>query len=230
MRVIAGTAKRLQLKTPKGLNTRPTTDRIKETLFNMIATEIPGCRFLDLFSGSGAMGIEALSRGAREAVFIENDKSALNCLKENLEHTGLASKAVVVPKDVMVGLMTLTRDDVVKKQSEKVKEKKEETKEKIEKKVSVEDEAREEKRHIFNLIYMDPPYEQGLEKKVLEYLAKSSIINSETLIIVEAGRDTSFDYLEELGFYIVKEKEYKSNRHMFLSLKNQAEGSHFING
>ena len=62
MRVIAGSAKHLNLKTIEGMDTRPTTDRIKETLFNMIQTDIPGCRFLDLFSGSGAIGIEALSR------------------------------------------------------------------------------------------------------------------------------------------------------------------------
>ena len=64
MRVIAGSARRLLLKTIEGMDTRPTTDRIKETLFNMLNTQIPGCTFLDLFSGSGAIGIEALSRGA----------------------------------------------------------------------------------------------------------------------------------------------------------------------
>ena len=208
MRVIAGTAKRLQLKSPKGLNTRPITDRIKETLFNMLSTGIPDCRFLDLFSGSGAVGIEALSRGAREAVFIEKDKSALKCLKENLEHTRLASKAVVIPKDIMVGLKMLTRKDVVEERRG----------------VDSNDEQ------IFDFIFMDPPYEQNLEKKVLEYLANSSIINSETLIIIEAGQETSFDYLEELGFYMVKEKKYKSNRHVFLSLKNKADRSRFIDG
>ena len=71
MRVIAGSAKSLQLKTIDGLETRPTQDRIKETLFNMIQYDIPGCRFLDLFAGSGGIGIEALSRGAGEACFVE---------------------------------------------------------------------------------------------------------------------------------------------------------------
>ena len=71
MRVIAGSARSLPLKTVEGLETRPTTDRIKETLFNMLQTKVPGSRFLDLFSGSGAIGIEALSRGAAEAYFIE---------------------------------------------------------------------------------------------------------------------------------------------------------------
>ena len=192
MRVIAGKAKRLQLKSQKGLNTRPTTDRIKETLFNMISTEIPGCLFLDLFSGSGAMGIEALSRGARGAVFIENNKSALKCLKENLEHTRLALKAQVIPKDILVGLKELGRNKGA--------------------------DGEEKEGQVFDFVFMDPPYGQGLEKKVLEYLAKSSIINSETIIIVEADKKTSFDYLEEVGLSLVKEKNYKNNRHVFLSL------------
>ena len=73
MRVIAGTAKRLQLKTLDGMETRPTTDRIKETLFNMIAPSVFGSVFLDLFAGSGGIGIEALSRGAKEAVFCRKE-------------------------------------------------------------------------------------------------------------------------------------------------------------
>ena len=72
MRVIAGSARRLLLKTVEGMDTRPTTDRIKETLFNMIQNDLYGRSFLDLFAGSGAIGIEALSRGASEAVFIDN--------------------------------------------------------------------------------------------------------------------------------------------------------------
>ena len=73
MRVIGGSRKRMPLETIKGMETRPTTDRIKETLFNMLQPEIYQCRFLDLFAGSGQMGIEALSRGAREAVFVEKN-------------------------------------------------------------------------------------------------------------------------------------------------------------
>ena len=80
MRVIAGSAKRIQLKTLDGLDTRPTTDRIKETLFNMIAPTIYDSVFLDLFGGSGGIGIEALSRGAREAVFVENNPKAMACI------------------------------------------------------------------------------------------------------------------------------------------------------
>ena len=80
MRVIAGSAKSLRLKTPAGNDTRPTTDRIKETLFNMIQNQIPGGLFIDLFSGSGAIGIEALSRGARHAYFVENANDYARCI------------------------------------------------------------------------------------------------------------------------------------------------------
>jgi len=76
MRVIAGSARSLPLRTIDGNGTRPTTDRIKETLFNIIQGEIPGCYFLDLFAGSGAIGIEALSRGAEYACFVEQNRQA----------------------------------------------------------------------------------------------------------------------------------------------------------
>ena len=89
MRVIAGSAKRLQLKTLDGLETRPTTDRIKETLFNMLTPYLYDCMFLDLFAGSGGIGIEALSRGGMESVFVDNNPDAVACIRENLKHTKL---------------------------------------------------------------------------------------------------------------------------------------------
>ena len=90
MRVIAGKARRLPLKTIEGLDTRPTTDRIKETLFNILQNDLYDIRFLDIFSGSGGIGIEALSRGAKEAVFIENNRAAVRCIQDNLKFTHLA--------------------------------------------------------------------------------------------------------------------------------------------
>ena len=80
MRVIAGSARSLKLKTLEGIETRPTTDRIKETLFNMISPQMYDCIFLDLFAGSGGIGIEALSRGAKEAVFVEKNPKAMECV------------------------------------------------------------------------------------------------------------------------------------------------------
>ena len=100
MRVIAGSARRLQLKTLEGMETRPTTDRIKETLFNMLAPYLYDCIFLDLFAGSGGIGIEALSRGAMEAVFVEKNPRAMQCVKENLLHTRLERKGMTMSMDI----------------------------------------------------------------------------------------------------------------------------------
>lgn len=180
MRVIAGKAKRLQLKTVPGLDTRPTTDRIKETLFNMLQDEIYDSRFLDLFSGSGGIGIEALSRGASAAVFVENNRKAVECIQGNLQFTKLAGQARVLALDVFQALTRL------------------------------------EGEAPFQIIFMDPPYDQAWEKRVLEALSDSSIVDEDTLIIVEASLGTDFSYLEELGYEVIKRKEYKTNTHMFL--------------
>ena len=101
MRVIAGSARSLQLVTPAGLDTRPTTDRIKETLFNILQTDVPGSVFVDLFAGSGAIGVEALSRGASKAYFVDNGKEAINCIEQNLKHTKLFDKGYVLKQDAI---------------------------------------------------------------------------------------------------------------------------------
>lgn len=107
MRVIAGTARRLQLKTIDGMDTRPTTDRIKETLFNMLQYDLADSTFLDIFSGSGGIGIEALSRGAKRAWFVEHNQAAVKCIKENLQYTKLADKAEVLAMDYFSALKQL---------------------------------------------------------------------------------------------------------------------------
>lgn len=107
MRVISGKCRGTNLVCPEGMNTRPTTDRIKETIFNMIAFDIPGCRFLDLFSGSGAMSIESLSRGAEVAVLVERDENALKCIRQNLEKTRLTADAKIYACDVNAALSQL---------------------------------------------------------------------------------------------------------------------------
>ena len=109
MRVIAGKARRLPLISPEGKDTRPTTDRIKETLFNILQDEVPGRHFLDLFSGSGGIGIEALSRGAKEAVFVEFGKEALACIRANLNKTRLMDQATVLPVEVTYGISKLEK-------------------------------------------------------------------------------------------------------------------------
>ncbi|MDE6846851.1 MAG: 16S rRNA (guanine(966)-N(2))-methyltransferase RsmD [Lachnospiraceae bacterium] len=104
MRVIAGTARSLRLKTPEGMDTRPTTDRIKETLFNMLQPYLADAVFIDLYSGSGGIGIEALSRGARHAYFVENNKNALACITENLQFTHFTDQATILKQDVLSAL------------------------------------------------------------------------------------------------------------------------------
>ena len=187
MRVIAGSAKRLQLKSVEGMETRPTTDRIKETLFNIIAPCIYDSIFLDLFSGSGAIGIEALSRGAREAVFVENNPKAMACIKENLKFTKLEHKAITMTRDVLTALYQL------------------------------------EGEKSFDYIFMDPPYDTGIEKTVLEYLSGSDLVYEDSIIIVEASKNTDFSYVEDLGFTIVKEKVYKTNKHIFIEKAGKEE-------
>ncbi|MCI6499208.1 16S rRNA (guanine(966)-N(2))-methyltransferase RsmD [Lachnospiraceae bacterium HCP1S3_C3] len=178
MRVISGSARSLRLKTIEGNGTRPTTDRIKETLFNMINDRLYDCRFLDLFSGSGAIGIEALSRGAREAVFVENNKKAVSCIKENLKFTKLIDRAQIIERNAESAVAGLSGR--------------------------------------FDVIFMDPPYDNEYEKKMLELISKSDIADRDTLIIVEASLDTKMDYLNEYGYDIVKEKTYKTNKHIFI--------------
>ncbi|MBO5033806.1 MAG: 16S rRNA (guanine(966)-N(2))-methyltransferase RsmD [Lachnospiraceae bacterium] len=179
MRVIAGTARRLLLKTPEGLDTRPTTDRIKETLFNMLMPYLSGAVFVDLFSGSGGIGIEALSRGARKAYFIENNQKAIACITDNLEHTHLTDKAVVLKQDVFSALRGSIKETA-------------------------------------DVIFLDPPYQQNYEKGVLEILRDAAYVNEDTLIVVEAARETSFNYVEDIGFFVEKEKQYKTNKHVFI--------------
>lgn len=180
MRVIAGTARSMPLKTVKGLDTRPTTDKTKETLFNILQSDVPDCRFLDLFSGSGAIAIEALSRGAAHAVLVEQNAKAAECIKENLIFTKVMDRAELQKCDVLTAL------------------------------------HRMEGQKPFDIIFMDPPYNQELERQVLTYLADSSLVDEYTVIVAEASLETDFSYLEELGYHAYKYKKYKTNQHVFL--------------
>lgn len=178
MRVIAGTARSLQLKTIEGLDTRPTTDRIKETLFNVLTGYIVDSKFLDLFAGSGGIGIEALSRGASACTFVELSPKATKCIEENLKHTKLDEQATVRKCDAVSFVAGLKNVD-------------------------------------YDVIFMDPPYGKQVEKAVFEVLADKEFVE-DTLIVVETSIDEDFSYLASLGFEIVKEKLYKSNKHIFI--------------
>ena len=104
MRVITGKARGVVLKTPEGMSTRPTADRVKEALFSIIQFDVPSARVLDLFGGTGQLGIEALSRGAKSAVFVDEQESACKLIRENLRRTRLEQDARVVRSDYRVFL------------------------------------------------------------------------------------------------------------------------------
>ena len=106
MRVITGTARSTPLKAPKGLETRPTLDQVKEGLFSAIQFDGPGARALDLFAGSGQLGIEALSRGAAHCTFVDKGREPIAVIRENLKKTRLEERATVVQADYSSWLKT----------------------------------------------------------------------------------------------------------------------------
>ena len=180
MRVIAGTRRSLPLKTLPGRDTRPTTDRIKETLFNMMQTWVPESRFLDLFAGSGAIGIEALSRGAVYACFVDSSRKAARVIEDNLAFTRFTDQASVLTMDAEAALSVLDRTEP------------------------------------FDIVFMDPPYRQGLERTILEKLRGARCVHPDTLYIVEAAIETDMDWIGEFGYTCVKAREYRTNKHLFL--------------
>lgn len=188
MRIIAGKAKSLPLTAPAGANTRPTTDRIKETLFNMIQLQLPEAYFLDLFAGSGGIGLEAVSRGAAHAVFVEQDQKAADCIKKNIAFTKFENQCTLLHMDVMSALHRLGGSP-----------------------------------QAFDIIFLDPPYEQSLEKEVLNYLKNAAFLHADTMIIIEAALHTDLSYIKEMGFLITKEKKYKTSEHFFLKRSLQEE-------
>ncbi|MDE7199083.1 MAG: 16S rRNA (guanine(966)-N(2))-methyltransferase RsmD, partial [Lachnospiraceae bacterium] len=158
--------------------TSPTPDRIKETLFTMLQPHLSGALFVDLFSGSGGIGIEALSRGARHAYFVENDKKALACILENLQFTRLSDQATVLKTDVLSALYGIHEKEA-------------------------------------DMIFMDPPYGCGHERRALAVLRELSWVTQDSLIVIETSLQSDLSWLEELGFSLEKEKRYKTNCHLF---------------
>ncbi len=170
MRIIAGTAGGRRLKTLPGLNTRPTADRVKEAIFSVLGTRVLAARALDLFAGSGALALEALSRGADHAVVVEKSTRAAAVIRENAKLTGLTSKVSLLTRD---GLIVL----------------------------------RELEGQVFDLIFLDPPYRQGLAQASLEILAEGNYLASNGVIIVETSREEEMPV--ELGTITLR----KQNRY-----------------
>lgn len=111
MRIIAGQYKGRRLKTLDGLAVRPTSDRMRETLFNILMPRIEGARFADVCAGSGAVGIEALSRGASHVTFIESSRKAVSIISENLRHCGIAEDFQLIPRDAVMALKYLAQEN-----------------------------------------------------------------------------------------------------------------------
>ena len=179
MRVIAGSARRLLLVTPEGMDTRPTQDKIKETLFNLLQMDVPGAVFLDICAGSGGIGIEAISRGAKRAYFIENGRAAVSCIQQNLHKTGFEDQAVILRQDAVAALRNVHEKEV-------------------------------------DLVYIDPPYKSDLAKRILIALDGCSYITDDTIIVVETDLQSDFSFIDDTGFEIYREKDYRGKRHLFI--------------
>jgi 16S rRNA (guanine966-N2)-methyltransferase len=165
MRIISGIYKGRRLKTVAGLEVRPTSDRLRETLFNILAPHLRESRFLDLCAGSGAIGIEAFSRGASEVVFADNSRHSCAVIKENLAMIGGRDKARIIQRDVLAAVKQL--EDISASAATVVE--------------AVSNGA----ANRFDIVYFDPPYASDLYTSVLCRLAGSPIIGEDSLVIVE---------------------------------------------
>src|ERR1035438_5062694 len=162
VRIIAGSLRSRTLEAPPGLTTRPTSDRLRETLFNVLAPRIQGAAFLDLYAGSGAVGIEALSRGAASAVFVERAMAALAALRANLASLGIAEGFRIQPGTVTGWLR------------------------KAEKRFGAGTQAG--LSQAFDLVFLDPPYEAAEEYAAALGLlggAAGMLLNPGALVIAE---------------------------------------------
>lgn len=160
MRVISGTAKGRRLTPPTDRRIRPTSDRVKEALFSILISkcgELAGKSVLDLFAGAGNLGIEALSRGAEHAVFIDNNRTAVTLVADNLRSTGLYEHAEVIQTDVMQALSRLS-----------------------------------DRGRMFDLVFADPPYGQGLAHALVDTLGAVNILDKEALVIIESADKEEF--------------------------------------
>ncbi|MBR5115723.1 MAG: RsmD family RNA methyltransferase, partial [Lachnospiraceae bacterium] len=133
----------------------------------------------DLFAGSGQLGLEALSRGARHAYFVESDKEAASCIAENLLHTKFQDKGTLLKQDVVLALRNIREKEV-------------------------------------DIVYLDPPYDKDQYLRTLNQLKDMPWLTENTLILIECAAGEELKGAEELGFRIMREKNYKTNRHLFL--------------
>jgi|SRR5271170_3405057 len=169
MRVIAGTHRSRQLKSLNTPLLRPTSDRLRETLFNVLSPKIPGAHFLDLFAGTGAVGIEALSRGAQSALFIENHAPAAKLIRQNLSSLQIGSAATVIAMDTHSALEKLQRSQIKQAQA-----------------------------FAYDFVFLDPPYAAAREyHRVMKFLSTAAFVSQSTVVIAEHTR--KFELPEEFA-------------------------------
>ena len=176
MRVISGIARGHKLAAPRGRRTRPTGDRMKEDLFNILGPEIKESIFLDLYCGSGAIGIEALSRGAARAVFVDESREAIDSTKANLIKTRLDSRAEVLHMTARQSLKYLSR-------------------------------------RIFDIIFMDPPYNST------DYIELEAMLSDDGIVIVECSYNIVPPDFKKLILY--RQKKYSQMQ--FLLYRKEAD-------
>lgn len=169
MRVIGGTSRGRKLAGPRGLDVRPTADPVKEALFNILAEQVPGAYFLDLFAGTGNVGIEALSRGARQATFVESNPSVVRLLRANLQRCGLAGHADVRALPVSRFLL-------------------------------------QQRAPVYDLVFLDPPYQTQEAEKVLPSLGRDAIIRANGRVVIEHFHKSLLD--DQIG-YLTLVKTYR---------------------
>ena len=186
VRVISGSARGLKLNTPGDDRVRPTTDRVKESMFNIVQDWVYDSQVLDLFAGSGALGIEALSRGASQAVFCDNSLDSIKIIKSNIEKARVADRSQIVSGDFKRSL----RDMEAKNQS-------------------------------FDMIFVDPPYYEGLFEEVLDTIRSCKILKKDGIVIVEHDAKKPIGQVEGLEVY--KEKKYGITMLTFYCLEDDDE-------
>ena len=195
MRIIAGTAKGTQLSSIEGNDTRPTLDRVKENFFNAITFDLEDAKVLDLFAGSGQLGLEALSRGAKEAVFVDKNAGCIEIIKKNAQKAKLYSKCNIYHGDYLEYLSAL---------------KKRRGFDKLDK---------------FDVVFLDPPYESNIIKDIVKKLIKQEYVSSDGIIICESENgEIAFDQDIEAYFAQVKTYKYSKVYITVIKLKINISG------
>ena len=171
MRIISGYARGLKLKGPHGQAIRPTSDRAREALFNIIGNRVRNALVLDLFAGTGALGLEALSRGARHVTFVDNDPNALLLIKKNLQIVEKMAASEQMKTDGALPYFPQKPVTVIKYD--------------LRRESFFLNKARTDHPPFFDLIFLDPPYEKGLSLQTLTYLDQNAFLTEHGLLIAE---------------------------------------------